>query len=506
MKIVYNINKNLPSLAWLAECNKGNFKVYHGDRVETRENFWVEGAWNGDFSKGDFETSDWFCGTGGKCVGEKVCFSTPSHINYGLYLAKAEGKIFVSNSLYFLLTKCSYKLDVDYLKYETDFLTITQGIYKYKENIHVLNKNGEQKEVKVFYFRNILVDSENQYSVSVKPAVQDFTSYENYYSRMISAMQEFATNVKCEMRSASYDFVSTVSKGYDAACCSAIAKQFGCNKAVTFKDEGHHKDDSGKEIAQKLGYENIIERDSEAYADRIDFVEAEFVSTGELGSTITLCAFDEDFKNNVVITGTYGDVFWDCECVHRNNEFHVKDVTSQLCLAEKRLWLGSIICPIASFGGSAWESIYEISISNEMENWRLHNYYDRPIPRRILEESGVPRNMFGMNKHGAGFVYRYDSLSRIKNRMSKTSAQSFSAYVKKNKKYKIGEICHYIKEIKPVYVLRICSMLRLNKLKKKIKILDAESLSKISNPLSPRYLIPWAAEIMIGKYESIIKE
>ncbi len=504
MGIVYNANKKLPPLAWLAECNNGNIKVSHGEKVETKNDFWAEGAWNGAFSQGDFETADWFCGTGGKCVGDKICFSTPSHINYGLYLVEKEEKVFVSNSLYFLLTECDYKLDVNYLKYETDFLTITQGIHKYNENIRVLNKNGEKEEVKVFYFRNIVVNFKNQYSVSVKPKVQDFKSFDNYYSRLTSAMQEFAANVRCEMREYSYDFVSTVSKGYDAACCSAIAKQIGCNKAVTFKDEGHHKDDSGKEIAQKLGYEEIIERDSEAYAARTDFVEAEYVSTGELGSTITLCAFDEDFKNNVVITGTYGDVFWDCECVHRNNEFHVKDVTSQLGLAEKRLWLGSIICPIASFGGSAWESIYDISLSEEMEKWRLHNYYDRPIPRRILEESGVPRNMFGMNKHGAGFVYRYDSLSRIKKRMSKTSARRFSEYVRKNKNYKIGEICHYIKEIKPVYVLRLCNMFRLNKLKKKIKILDAEALSKISNPLSPRYLIPWAAEIMMEKYKTAI--
>ena len=302
MKITYKKNDKLPPLAWLAECEKGNIMVYHGERVEARENFWVEGAWNGEFSQGDFEKADWFCGTGAKRTGEKICFSTPSHINYGLYFVKIEEKIIVSNSLYFLLTKCSYKLDVNYFKYETDFLTITQGIYKYKENIHVLNKKNEKEEIKVFYFRNIFVDSENQYSVSVKLEVQSFESYDNYYSRLISAMQEFAANVRCEMREFSYDFVSTISKGYDAACCSAIAKKIGCNKAVTFKDEGHHKNDSGVEIARKLGYKNIIERDCEAYADRKDFVEAEYLSTGELGSTITLCAFDEDFKNNVVIT------------------------------------------------------------------------------------------------------------------------------------------------------------------------------------------------------------
>jgi hypothetical protein len=33
--------------------------------------------------------------------------------------------------------------------------------------------------------------------------------------------------------------------------------------------------------------------------------------------------------------------------------------------------------------------------------WRLNNSYDRPIPRRIAEEAGVPRHLFGQKK---GFI------------------------------------------------------------------------------------------------------
>jgi hypothetical protein len=34
----------------------------------------------------------------------------------------------------------------------------------------------------------------------------------------------------------------------------------------------------------------------------------------------------------------------------------------------------------------------------EMEPWRFHNAYDRPIARRIAETSGVNREAFGMTK------------------------------------------------------------------------------------------------------------
>jgi hypothetical protein len=36
-----------------------------------------------------------------------------------------------------------------------------------------------------------------------------------------------------------------------------------------------------------------------------------------------------------------------------------------------------------------------------MAPWRLSNRYDRPIPRRLAEEAGVPRELFGQVKVGS---------------------------------------------------------------------------------------------------------
>ena len=37
-----------------------------------------------------------------------------------------------------------------------------------------------------------------------------------------------------------------------------------------------------------------------------------------------------------------------------------------------------------------------------MGDWRVGGDYDRPIPRRIVESAGVPRDYFGMRKMGGG--------------------------------------------------------------------------------------------------------
>ncbi len=91
MQIKYRLNKDLPPLAWLSNCLDGEVDVLHGNKVECRENFFVDGAWNGEFEKGGFAEADWFCGTGGRVSERKVIFSTPTHVIGGLYLAKIAG-------------------------------------------------------------------------------------------------------------------------------------------------------------------------------------------------------------------------------------------------------------------------------------------------------------------------------------------------------------------------------------------------------------------------------
>jgi hypothetical protein len=45
-----------------------------------------------------------------------------------------------------------------------------------------------------------------------------------------------------------------------------------------------------------------------------------------------------------------------------------------------------------------------------MAPWRLRNGYDRPIPRRIAEEAGVPRPAFGQSKMGSVVLFSRPSM------------------------------------------------------------------------------------------------
>lgn len=91
MKFEYLLNKELPPLAWLADIKNEIVALLHGENVECRNEFFVEGAWNGNFSSGDFIDSDWFCGSGGAVKENRIVFSTPSHVTSGIFVAKKAG-------------------------------------------------------------------------------------------------------------------------------------------------------------------------------------------------------------------------------------------------------------------------------------------------------------------------------------------------------------------------------------------------------------------------------
>ncbi len=496
MQIKYKMNVNLPPLAWRANCKDGIVEVLHGKYVDARDGFFVEGAWSGNFADGDFVNSEWVCGSGACFADDKITFSTATHIVGGLFHISIDNKFCISNSLYLLMAENGYQLDPQYMNYEKDFNTILFGVEDYKKDIHVLNEHNEKDVIQVSYFRNITIDSNGDIEIKIKPSVKAFSSFEDYYSRLKQSVATLIANGKDKDRAYQYGTVTTISRGYDAPCCAAVAKTAGCDNAVTFKPNGKYADDCGTEIAELLGYSTIIERDAADYLTRDNCVEAMYVATGELGADISLAAFDDDFSGNLVFTGERGDSVWDRNAKNRNNKFAFNAVFALLGCTERRLWLNYISVPMPLYGASAWESLYDIANSEEMKDWRTNNSYDRPIPRRIIESAGVPRNKFGIMKHGAGFIYRYDWMNRIKTRMAPSSWESFKSYVSKHKKLDLGKIISYFWTNKEMY---------LSRLGLKLKIKQPVEYSQIANPLAARYLIPWGGGIMLARYLNVLE-
>ena len=501
MKIRYKEIQNLPPLAWLANVKDGNVEIIHGENVKTYENFFVEGAWNGSFRLGDFLGSDWFCGTGGVLQKDLIVFSTPSHVTSGLFVSDRSsnsGGVLISNSLHFLCAYANYHIDPQYAGYETDFNSILDGIDDYKQSVYILDNNSNRTDVKVYYFRNIIVTDKNEITVTQKDKIKPFSDFSDYYNRLCMAISGMMENAKDKLRKIKYDPVTTISKGYDAPCCATIAYKYGCDTAVTFEATGKYAEDSGTEIAKKLGYKTIIERDADAYLDRTDLSEAQQICSGELGTDMCFITFDEDFHNKLVFTGDRGDSIWSRENPICNDSFRFSDMLSHLGNVERKLWVGYISVPMPLYGGSSWSSIQKISQSNEMQPWSLFNDYDRPIPRRIIEEAGIPRNSFGIKKHGAGIVLRYDWGGRAKTRMSVSASNDFDVYLKRYRKLHLLQLFGYLWKVKKIYLNRIG-----------IKIKDKTSLeekSRIKNTTSVRYLFPWASEVVQDQYKYMINQ
>jgi hypothetical protein len=90
--------------------------------------------------------------------------------------------------------------------------------------------------------------------------------------------------------------------------------------------------------------------------------------------------------------------------VYANDQLKRGDMSGS-GLAEFRLRSGFINAAMPFIGARRVESIRRISQGDDMRPWSVGGNYDRPIPRRICEQAGLPRNAFGMRKTAATLHY-----------------------------------------------------------------------------------------------------
>ena len=410
----------------------------------------------------------------------------------------------LSNSLSFLMAKEKYKFDPCFAGYEKFFNhNILQGIYKYNSHVHALKDDKPSEDIQMILFRNITIRDDGTVQIDVKPETKGFDNFEEYSERLTSTMKLLAENAKDEHRKYKYAVTSFISSGYDAATCASVAKECGANKALTFEAKGKYKNDSGVLAAKRLGYETVVERDAYAYLNRNDFPEVQSISGGDIGNVISFSTFEDDMKDHLVFSGENGDFVWGKNKSFQtiNDEAHIVWKNSEVGLSESHLHQGYIPVPMTSFGIRHWTDLFRISNSDEMAHWSVGGDYDRPIPRRILEEKGLPRETFGMKKYGAGFYYAYDWKNRILSRMSENSAKEFEKYLNENKNTApIGVYIKFIWTNKSKFWNTMVTRLKLPKLRVAVPDSEVEKRNAVTNPFAARYLIPWAGEHMIRDY------
>ena len=420
MKLTNNMIAGWPKLAWVAVCsnNPAGVAVYHGPLVEATQDRCVEAVWAGDFAKGDFDRTDLVFGTGVRLRGDDVVFVSSGTTLDRLWHVALDGRIYVSNTLPGIMAVAGLALRPEYRRYQQDIHTIVKGLERYERVIP-----GDPADLHVTYFHNLRLRG-NELREETKPLSsvppEDFTAYKAFLFGVARALGDNAADAR---RRHPVQLRSTVSSGYDSAASALVAREAGCRESFTIRQSNSlwRGSDSGQDIAERLGVAcRAYDRDSSPIADE----GAVWAASGWPGD-LNLTWFDYPAPLTLLFTGFHGDRIWDRE---RHDVQHslVRGDISGLGLCEYRLSRGLFNCPVPYWGAMHAPAVQAITFSKEMAPWTLGNDYDRPIPRRLLEEAGVDRKMFGMRKKntvvGSAFHWPTSAYAR----------KSFSEFLKRN--------------------------------------------------------------------------
>jgi hypothetical protein len=457
----YHAMAALPKLAWLAslELDGGDLSVFHGSGVECRSDWMVEGVWDGEFARGDFHRSENFFGSGIRLEGDRVYFVPSSALVDRIFYCIYGRKILVSNSLILLLGFTHATLDRTH-NYNKETHAILHGIKAYEREFTVLHPSI--KRFYQVYHENMIVRN-GEISFEIRTKVHDLVGFEGYYNALKHILVLLKNNYESPMRKIRLDAFTTLSSGYDSTAVSCLAKMLGVRTSFTSQKTGSFvpswisKDraiEDGGPVANALQLEaiNLDHRSSSISEDELYFYVIDPMQA-ELAFHSMAAHIEKMCQAAVVFTGYHGDKVWDANLKSKYlNDQIIRGDISGLRLSEIRLKSGFIHVAVPFILARSVESIFKISRSPEMARWRLQNSYDRPIPRRIGESTGVARRLFGMRKKMVSKSQLYPENAQLR--------RQFFEFLKKD--YSISPTFvygYYVTNTLGVVLLKRCSYL-----------------------------------------------
>lgn len=503
MKFLYTIDNHLPALSWLAVLTKGSetVEISCGNAVVTTDNWFAAGVWNGDLKNGDMDTCSCCCCTGMKLTATMggVKLITPNHLQETLFAIKVDCKLYVSNSITFALVASDSELLKQYKEYVADMGSILYGLKSDKLVKRSPLCNGRELQ----YIRCCIAEVDEDLNVVEKVrhsglSFENFTDYKQQIVEILSAIKKNATDA---MRNRPYGMIGTISRGYDAPSACALAKEVGCDEVFTFVDNA---EDDGTEIAKILGYTKIHRVNSKQYKRNEHLLEAEAFASGETDPVFI--NFENLYRDKILFLGDRGDSVYERLHANENNDFdfHVGNQLSQASqtIFENMLKNNCIKIALPLIGGDRWTDLKRISNSEEMTPYSIGDHYDRPISRRLLEEAGVKRDMFGQKKFGGGISYSLDTFNRMRSKMAVKSFDALSDYKHNYPKQRWHDLCYQAKFYwvnRSIYFNYISNRLHLNlRLKETNK-----QVGMLANP-NATMMLCWGVEIMKERYKIAI--
>lgn len=408
MKLNYLKVESLPKLAWCAVITKNqkNCTVYHGNQVEVHDDFFAEGAWNEDFSANGLSKATTLCGTAARLTNHGIEFFSSTDTLSPLFSVSIEGVIFISNSPIFTLSASGLEPDPLHPFYAYDFVRIFQAGLNCQAG-HL--PTNAKYPLKIHFHTILSFDCKLNLSFSTYPSNEAPKDYLGYKKILENNVRSLVNNSDSIHRKLRYEPLVLISKGYDSVAIACLAAKAGCKKAATFIDNRKTDpyQDSGKDLAKMLGM-SCTEYDRWGHLDHIKPVEHEF-SFSTISVNPSSSMIGKKLKNKILFSGSLAAVAWEHShaILAKNNirpKFPHISAFSQL---EYRLALGYQVFIPAMIGVEHNETLAALSISEEMKPWSIGGDYNKPIARRIAEESGIPRQSFGNKKMSSSQAHFY---------------------------------------------------------------------------------------------------
>ena len=247
------------------------------------------------------------------------------------------------------------------------------------------------------------------------------------------AVTENAANTDRKQR---FRAVATVSQGYDSNACAAIAATLGYREALTLitKDPAPGQaNDGGKEVGRSLGL-SVTEYGRSDYHNLHNCVEAEFAASCPYPGGTPLAIAAQQLEGAIALMGDRGDQTWGVAETYNLPDLMCPESVSTpgTSYTEYRLRIGYLHFSVPYIGATHRQELQRIAESDEMKAWSVPGEYNRPIPRRLVEESGVRRELFGRTKQAGASILA----------LTQESAADFEAY------YESQPIPDWFREVK----------------------------------------------------------
>jgi hypothetical protein len=423
MELVASPNPNLPPRSWAAVLPSGSTsaRLHHGSGIDVLDDAFVEGAWAGEFEDLGFRSA-FLIGSAGSVEDDHVVFCAPDHNLEKLTVITTETGTTVSNSFAFALAVSGTDLDPGYRTYRNAFESFKHGT---KRAQRVLPLRGGT--ARLAYCDDVSVGPGGVEVRERNVGRRDFSSFEDYVDHLRSTLERLLANVRAKGRKDRFEPLATVSSGFDSAACAALARPFGCVDGCTIvrRDEQGNLVDHGGPLIAALRM-TLHEIDRLAYLQSPVALEPEFLGGGYAIQDITMAGLEPLVGGRLVITGIHGDAVWSLE--DRPDLEHLRRGDSAgATISEFRLRSDWLHLPLPFIGARGVASLRTVSAAPAMQPWRYGGHYDRPIPRRILQEAGVSPDLFGQVKHG--YVGKLKTGTSLTVSLSAAAADEFKDFV-----------------------------------------------------------------------------